>query len=142
MIEWVNTELEAWGSFMQGGAVQLGFSRESLEYRMMTYGPDSLIKDCKASNAPDPYLPDNVARAEFILRDRFIIPRELRLMAIEVYIRQGCTRNDQASAVSRKLGVPVSRRKLIDMLDFLHHRYEAHVNAIERYAKKDWVLMK
>ncbi len=142
MIDWVDDELSSWGEFMSGGFVDLGFSRETLEYRMMTYGPDSLVKDCKVSTAPDPYVPDGVARAEYILRDKFIIPHELRKMAIIVYTKQNHTRVALAKMVSAELGDHISRRKLTEMLGNLHHRYDAHVNAINRYAKKDWVLLK
>jgi len=142
MIAWVDSELNAWGKFMSGGFVNLGFSRETLEYRMMTYGPDSLVKDCKVSTAPDTYVPNGVARAEYILCDENILGDDLREMAKIVYQNQNRSREVQAKMVSAELGDQISRRKLTEMLGNLHHRYDAHVNAINRYAKKDWVLFK
>ena len=138
MIVWVDKELEAWGRAMKGSAAQLGFARESLEYRMMKYGPDSLIKDCKAIAPPDTYLPDQIIKTELVV---LAMPADLKTLAIVVYTMPDHNRDTQAKVLSKRLGESISRRKLLAMLDNLHHRYDMYTTAMNSCDKKYFKFM-
>ena len=119
-------ELEAWGSYMRGGAVQLGFSKESLESKMMRYGPDSLIRDCKKRPATDSFVPERVMRTEKILLAMPEYDRRLVVIAYTVMV----SRQRQSEILSSVIGRKISRRQYMIDLEAAHKWYGAYTQAL------------
>lgn len=121
-------DLTEWGRFMRGD-VNLGYATESLEHRMMQFGPDILIKDCKKRIAADPFVPPTVARAERVLLG---MPQYFRDVLIVAYTIDA-SRDRQSKILSKQLGRPIGRNKFVSDMESAHAWYEGVVTTENKY---------
>jgi hypothetical protein len=121
-------DLAEWGLFMRGD-VNLGYATESLEHRMMQYGPDILIKDCKKRIAADPYVPPNIARAERVLLEMPEYYRDLLIVAYTIM----ASRERQSKILSRQLGRPIGRNKFVADMESAHAWYDCFVYSMKKF---------
>jgi hypothetical protein len=124
---------------MTGNGFNLGFKQESMLYKMMKFGTDGFSTGSKGCVIQEQYISAGIETTESVL---LAMPYDLKMLAIVVYVMSDHSRDSQARILSKRLSIAVSRRKMAEMLNNLHHRYEAHTSAINNHAKKDFNFLK
>ena len=113
MIEWVDVALKEWADEMKGSVVNLNYPSETLEYKMMKFGPDSLVRDGNGGRNESIYISDAVLKTESVLLAMCRYDRMLLIVAYTCMV----SRESQARIFSDRIGYTVSRRQFMIDLD-------------------------
>lgn len=131
MIDDVEVLLDRWGKYYRDNRNELGYPSCTVEARMMG-GVLSSGNECK--QAPDPYVPEDIAETEFIVRH---MPPELQMVVKIRYMTGNMTRDDQAKIAAKELGRDrMSRFGFNDLLKRAHDWFNALREGMRINSKK------
>ena len=125
----VDEYLSQWAEWMRSNNENLGFPRNTAEYRIEVFGKYGAAIRKGASNAPISEMPDVVERMEAAILD---LPSQEYVDIIKVKYLCNGTDQDRAHSLAIAWSKPLTFKTYRNMLDRAMHWLGGYLNLIEK----------